>query len=99
MRCALELRDYFWDGEFRDEVGAVVTDANGARHHPYAVFASRSEGAPGLAIANYDDAAITVTVELDGNHRLSRYRLVDDETWQPVADGIVIPAESAAVVI
>lgn len=95
----LELRDYFWDGEFRDEVGASVTDAAGARHHPYAVYVSQSKGAPGLAIANYDDAAITVAVELDGDHELSRYRLVDDETWRPVADGIVIPAESAAVVI
>ena len=32
-----ELRDYFWDGEFRHEVGATVT-ADGTPHHPYAVF-------------------------------------------------------------
>ena len=32
-----ELREYFWDGEFRDTVGAAVTCA-GKPHHPYAVF-------------------------------------------------------------
>lgn len=94
-----ELRDYFWDGEFRHEVGATVTTADGQQHHPYAVFISQSGGVPGLAIANYDDEAITVTVDLDSDHALSRFRLVDDEIWHVVAEGIVIPAESAAVVI
>ena len=32
-----ELREYFWDGEFRHEVGAQVT-VKGQPHHPYAVF-------------------------------------------------------------
>ena len=32
-----ELRRYFWDGEFRHEVGARVT-VKGQGHHPYAVF-------------------------------------------------------------
>ena len=45
----LELRDYFWDGEYRDTVGARVTNAAGAPHHPYAVFISASEQKPGLA--------------------------------------------------
>ncbi len=49
-----ELREYFWDGEFRDEVGAVVT-ANGKPHRPYAVFVSRATGRSGLVICNYDE--------------------------------------------
>ena len=35
-----ELRQYFWDGEFRHEVGARVT-VKGQPHHPYAVFPRR----------------------------------------------------------
>ncbi|MCY3796273.1 MAG: DUF6259 domain-containing protein [Chloroflexi bacterium] len=94
-----ELRDYFWDGEFRHEVGARVTTADGERHHPYAVYISESGGLPGIAIANYEDESATLRVDLEADHRLSRYRLVDDETWRSLEDGIIIPARSAAVVI
>ena len=93
------MRDYFWDGEFRHEVGATVTNSRGDAHHPYAVFLSKSEGVPGVAIANYEDEAITVTVELESAHALTRYRLVDSDQWTPVNGGIAIPARSAAVVI
>ena len=56
-----ELREYFWDGEFRDTVGARVK--NGAKaHHPYAVFLSAKTGRPGLVICNYaEKETITVT--------------------------------------
>ncbi|MCY4061194.1 MAG: DUF6259 domain-containing protein [Chloroflexi bacterium] len=94
-----ELRDTFWDGEFRHEAGAAVTNSGGEAHHPYAVYHSKSSGLPGVAIANYEDEAIAVRVTLETDHQLSRYRLVDSEQWQPVHDGIVIPARSAAVVI
>ena len=94
-----ELRDYFWDGEFRHEVGATVLTRAGQAHHPYAVFVSKSGGVPGLAIANYEDEGITVTVALESDHALTRYRLVDNEVWKSLQEGIVIPARSAAVVI
>ncbi len=97
LRC--ELRDYFWDGEFRHEVGATVTTSDGEAHHPYAVFISKRDGMPGVAIANYEDCSITVRVTLASDHALARYRLVDDEEWKGLQDGIVIPARSAAVVI
>jgi hypothetical protein len=94
-----ELRDYFWDGEFCHEVGAMVTKASGEVHHPYAVFISKSGGVPGLAIANYEDLSVTLAAKLEADHKLSRYRLVDDDAWRPVGEGIVIPPRSAAVVI
>ncbi len=93
-----ELRDYFWDGEFRHEDGATVTCGGGEAHHPYAVFISKTEGRPGVAIANYEDEAVTVEVALDGGE-LSRSRLVDEDIWRPFSGGICIPARSAAVVI
>ena len=94
-----ELRDYFWDGEFRHEIGATVTVGN-EPHHPYAVFVNRRNGARGVAIANYDEGVtITAQVTLDDGTSLSHYRLVDDPTWRDVGAGIVIPPCSAAVVI
>lgn len=94
-----ELRDYFWDGEFRHEVGASVT-ADGAPHHPYAVFINRTNGKSGIVIANYDETQPThVRLHLDSGEELNRYRLVDDATWRSAADGIHIPPQSAVVVI
>lgn len=94
-----ERREYFWDGEFRDEVGARVT-CNGQPHHPYAVFVNRKNGSSGVVVANYSESeTITVAITLDGGQALSRYRLVDDAQWRPVAGGVVIPPASAAVVV
>jgi len=94
-----ELRDIFWDGEFRHEIGATVT-AEGARHHPYAVYAGRSDGRPGVVVANYDDhKTVTVAVTMDDGTRLTRYRLVDDPRWTSTDEGIVLPPCSAAVVV
>jgi hypothetical protein len=95
----LELRDYFWDGEFRDTLGAVVKNGD-AIHHPYAVFLNAKTRKPGLVICNYDEhQTVTLSVELDGGDSLSRYRLVDDPQWKPAANGIVLPPQSAVVVI
>ena len=94
-----ELRGYFWDGEFRHEVGATVT-MEGKPHHPYAVFINRENGKPGVAVANYDEEkTITVRLSADDGSPLTRYRLVDDPVWKSTKDGVVLPPCSAAVVI
>jgi hypothetical protein len=93
-----ELRAFFWDGEFRDKVGAIVT-RKGRSHHPYAVYFNHQTGKSGVAIANYKDKTIKVTAKLENDQPLKGYRLVDDPTWKPTADGIVIPPLSAVVVI
>jgi hypothetical protein len=94
-----ELRDFFWDGEFRHEVGAQVI-CEGKAHHPYAVFVSRQDGRSALVICNYsDNQTITVQAALDNQQPLARYRLVDDVRWQSTQNGITIPPCSAAVVL
>ena len=94
-----ELRAYFWDGEFRHEVGAHVTRGD-EEHHPYAVFVRRDTGQTGVVVANYDEQdAITIQITLDSGKGLKQYRLVDDSTWQSPKDSVVIPPCSAAVVI
>ena len=94
-----ELREYFWDGEFRHEVGAQVTEG-GKAFRPFAVFVNRSSGKSGVVICNYDDEkSVTLQVSLDNKQGLGRYRLVDDPTWLATANGITIPPRSAAVVL
>jgi len=95
-----ELREWFWDGTFMDTVGATVTTTNGGSHHPYAVFASSVAGSFGVAIANYDPgSSAALHVRIPGNQGPHRYRLVDDERWQPADGGVSIPPRSAAVVV
>ena len=95
-----ELRDYFWDGEFRDTCGAIVTTADGESHYPYAVFVNAKNGHPGLVISNYDEYnSAVVKVKLENSYPLEYYRLVDDSQWRSAKWGIKIPPCSAAVVI
>jgi hypothetical protein len=94
-----ELRDYFWDGEFRHEQDAVVT-VDGMTHHPYSVFINHRTHQPGVALANYSDTqAVTAFVSLPAGGVVNKYRLVDDPTWKPIQNGIYLPPQSAAVVI
>jgi hypothetical protein len=95
----VELREYFWDGEFRDTLGAQVK--NGARsHHPYAVFLSAQTGKPGLVICNYTEKeTLTLSASTEDGSPFTRYRLVDDVEWKPAGDAIIIPPQSAAVVL
>lgn len=95
-----ELRDYFWDGAFQDVIGAKVRYADGKFFEKYTVFRNEKNGKFGVAIANYNaEEAVTVYVAADNGDTFTKYRLVDDETWRDVKDGIYIPARSAAVVI
>jgi hypothetical protein len=94
-----ELREFFWDGEYRDKVGAKVT-REGKPFHPFSVFSSVASGKSALVVANYDEhAAVMVDASLDSGQALGRYRLVDEAAWHPTAGGIHIPPLSAAVVL
>lgn len=94
-----ELREWFWDGTFRDTVGAAVVDAAGEDHHPYAVYLSARNGVPGVALANYDTRPVELKVRIDGGATGYRSRLVDDDTWRDASDAVVLPPRSAGVVI
>lgn len=98
-----ELRGYLWDGEFRDECGAVVQNFDGSQHHPYSVFVNHKNNKIAVVICNYEDTSISVTVKEDSdevcNTNLNSYRLVDISEWISTKGGIVIPARSAVVVL
>lgn len=94
-----ELKEYFWDGEFRHEIGASVNTINGKPHHPYSVFINRDNGKSGVVVVNYEDEGVTVFITLDEGICPKSYRLVDDPRWKSTKAGIVLPPRSAAVVI
>jgi len=95
-----ELREWFWDGTFRDTMGARVTSPSGLPHHPYAVYTSVAGRPPAVAIANYDTtSSVQLTVSVLGHAQNYQYRLVDDDTWQVAGTHITLPPRSAAVVV
>ncbi|NLF30789.1 MAG: hypothetical protein GX591_07875 [Planctomycetes bacterium] len=94
-----ELREWFWDGEFRDTVGGTAT-VDGKPHHPFSVFVHAGGGRRGMVVANYDtEHPVRVRVALDDGQPLDRYRLVDDPTWRAAGDGVDLPPASAAVIL
>lgn len=95
-----ELKDYFWDGEYQDVVGARVLDKEGKPHHPYAVYKNSKNGCLGVVVCNYEEKdTASVKVELNDGSRLTRYKLADEDVWHPIDGHIIIPPYSAIVVI
>ncbi|MHB1484716.1 MAG: DUF6259 domain-containing protein [Saccharofermentanales bacterium] len=94
-----ELREYFWDGEFRDVCGVKVLTDNGSAHRPYSVFIAKN-GKTGVAIANYDYVnSVAVKIVPDGDIKFTKYKMVEDTSWSDVEEFIKIPPCCAVVVI
>jgi hypothetical protein len=90
-----KYREYLWDAEFRDTLGARAT-ADGAFR--YSVFVARS-GKRAVVVVNPDSRkAITVRVELPNPGRLVMVSPEKPDT-QPTSGEVKIPARSAAVVL
>jgi hypothetical protein len=96
-----ELRDWLWDGEFQDTVGATVTNrATGRAHVPYSVFKGARDSSLAVIVANYSvDEEVVADVVTDGVAPARSYRLVDAPDWQVAGDGVRVPPRSAAVVL
>jgi hypothetical protein len=91
-----ELRDYFWDGEFRHELGATV-ECRGVAHHPFSVFLNARNGKPGLVVANYEDEEVEVSARVQ-NSALSKWRTIEDPLWRSFCGNVRIPARSCVVI-
>jgi hypothetical protein len=98
-----ELREYFWDGEFRDKLGGAVVTAEGKDYSDYSVFTGTggdtTAGRTGMVICNYDDDPVTVMPRFDcGTPK--QFRLVDEDSLRNLNAGtLVLPGKSAAAVI
>lgn len=94
-----ELREYFWDGEFRHEVGAAVLLQDGTKHHPYSVFLNRKTGKLGLVVCNYSyTETIEISAQCENGQEFQQWRLLEEDTWHTVQEGMQIPPCSAAVI-
>lgn len=94
----MKYKEYVWDAEFQDKKGAVVQTREGEEFYSYAVYRTEKRRYV-LVLANYSETqTICLNAKLE-NEDLNRYRLVEDESWKEIADGIVIPPLSAALAI
>ncbi|MDR1174444.1 MAG: DUF6259 domain-containing protein [Treponema sp.] len=91
-----EMREYFWDGEFRDKLGGSVSVSDETVYSTYSVFAG-TNGKTGMVICNYEDKPVTLTPKFDSGAP-AMYRLVDDTVPQNISGSITIPPRSAAAV-
>ena len=87
-------KDYLWDAQFRDTIGASVT-ADGAFR--YSVFVSPI-GKRAVVVVNTDSKAIAVTVNIPDAGNLV-VATPDDSAARPTTGAIQIPARCAAVVM
>ena len=93
-----ELRDYFWDGEFRDTVGATVTEEGGSHNKRYTVFENKKNGRIGVVVANYaEDGPMKVLVRADNGQKFEKYRIVGEDGEKAFTGTVEIPPRSAAV--
>jgi hypothetical protein len=93
-------RRWFWDGEYRDELGASVHTAAGEQHHPFAVFAPDDGSHPGVALANHTGVPVRLKVAIDGSTEPLALHLIDSPGWEPAHDNwLEVPAHSAGIVL
>lgn len=94
-----ELREYFWDGEFRDTVGVIATSESGAAHKRYTVFLNKKNGLYGVVACNYSGTdSVKVKLTADNGQSFEHYRLVGEDEERGVSEYIEIPPYSAVVV-
>jgi hypothetical protein len=89
-------REYLWDAEFRDTLGATVSANAGSSH--FTVFKAHS-GHRAVVIVNMENSsAISVKVSLPNPGKLVLVTPENPEP-EPMADTIEIPARSVAVLL
>lgn len=93
-----DLREYFWDGQFCEKLGAAVTTIDGKPVDSYAVYKTK-DNKYGVIVCNYDEEnAMKIKVEVDDQSKLLTYRLVDNDLGDSFETYINIPPASAAAI-
>jgi hypothetical protein len=90
-----KYREFLWDAEFRDTLGATVsTDGN----HRYAVYVAKSHKRAVVVINLEQDKPISASVALPDAARLT-VATPENQEAQSIAGAVRIPARSAAVIM
>ncbi len=91
-----KYREYLWDAEFHDTMGAKVTCADGSPHH--SVFVTRS-GKRAVVVVNLEqNKSIGVTIDLPNPGKLAVVT-PDQPEQQPTNGTLQVPARCAAVIL
>jgi hypothetical protein len=89
-------REYLWESEFRDTLGATVTSTNGSPRH--SVFVAKSGKRAVIVVNLQTEKAMNVQVNLPNAGRLMMVTPEQPE-MQPASGTLQIPARSAAVLL
>jgi Domain of unknown function (DUF6259) len=90
-----KYREFLWDAEFRDTLGATV---NADGNFRYAVYVAKS-GKRGVVVVNLEQGRpISANLALPNAGRLS-VATPESQDAQPASGAIAIPARSAAVIM
>jgi hypothetical protein len=89
-------REYLWDAEFRDTLGATVT-RNGQPYANYTVFRT-SSGKQAIVLVNDEHTSVSLSIHAEG---ASSYRAVSPESPdpKPVTSSVTVAARSALVLL
>jgi hypothetical protein len=94
-----KYREYLWDAEFRDTLGATVT-VGGKLHSPYSVFVHPKTGKRAVVIANTDPAKkIEVRIKLEGKVGKLFIASPEKSTAKILKGKITISSRSVAVIM
>jgi hypothetical protein len=89
-------REFLWDAEFRDTVGATVT-VKGQPHPLYAVFQTET-GDKAVVIANHDEVSIEAIVTTPDGTARQTVATPEEPEARPLDGGVAIDPRSVAVV-
>lgn len=105
-------RQYLWDGEFQDTLGAEVTvapnadepplgtPAGGKPHQVYSVYRDTKTGKSAVVVANLDnEKELAIEVRLAGGPAKYTMATPEDPSPRPTDGRFTLPPDSAAVVM
>jgi len=92
-------REYLWDAEYRDTLGARVT-AGGKRYGRYAVYKNQASGKRAVIVGNFEGAEdLQVEVEWDGANGAMVCAAPESPETQPFDGCALIPPRSVLVIM
>ncbi|HTJ29199.1 MAG TPA: hypothetical protein VL346_01775, partial [Acidobacteriaceae bacterium] len=89
-------REYLWDAEFRDTVGAAVTN-NGQPYTNYTVFRTTT-GQQAIVLVNDEHTSLNLSVH-SGNATAFRAVSPESPDPRPTTDNVTVPARSTLVLL
>lgn len=98
----IRYKEYFWEGEYRDVIGATVISSGNSNGHPsdlYSVFRHSKEDKYGVVVTNNSEEEIEVEVKINNSNRPLVYATPENQEEQKYSKKIKIKPLSLIVVM